>query len=94
MKQHSLDLAALVFGVAFALAGAVILLVESTNVDVGPLWGFAVVSIAVGVVTLLVTLVRSRHEPVAVAQSVEAPLEPDPAVSVASGEPADDLADG
>ena len=85
MKQHSLDLAALVFGVAFALSGAVILLAESTRVDIGPLWGFAVVSIAVGVVTLLVTLVRSRNEP------VEATV---PAVSVASGEPADDLGDG
>ena len=88
MKQHSLDLAALVFGVAFAISGAVIMLAESTRVDIGPLWGFAVVSIAVGVVTLLVTVVRSRHEP------VEAPDGPTATVSVATSEPSDDLGDG
>jgi hypothetical protein len=82
MKQHSMDLAALVFGVAFTISGAVIMLAESTSVDIGPLWGIALVSIAVGVVTLLVTLARSRHEPVA------AP------VSAANGEPLDDLGDG
>jgi hypothetical protein len=82
MKQHSLDLGALVFGVAFTLAGAVIMLAESTSVDVGPLWGFAVVSIAVGVVTLLVTLVRSRAEPV------------EATVSVAGSEPVDDVGNG
>ena len=87
MKQHSLDLAALVFGVAFAIAGAVIILSESTDLDIGPLWGFAVVSIAVGVVTLLVTLVRSRHEPVA------APPEPVKA-SVGGSEPGDDVGEG
>jgi hypothetical protein len=85
MKRHSLDLAALVFGVAFAISGALILLAESTDVGIGPLWGFAVVSIAVGVVTLLVTVVRSRHEPVAATV---------PTSSVASGEQTNDLGDG
>jgi hypothetical protein len=85
MKQHSLDLAALVFGVAFTLAGGIIVLAERTDLDIGPLWGFAVVSIAVGVVTMLVTLLRSRHEP------VEATVA---AASAASGEQADDLGDG
>jgi hypothetical protein len=84
MKQHPLDLAALVFGVAFALAGAIIVLAESTDLDIGALWGFAVVSIAVGVVTLLVTLLRARHEP------AEATVP----VSVASGEAGDDVGEG
>ena len=88
MKQHSTDLVALVFGVAFTIAGVVIILAQSTSVDIGPLWGFAVVSIAVGVVTLLVTLVRSRPEP------VEATVPAASAVSVATSEPDDDLADG
>jgi hypothetical protein len=74
-----------VFGLAFTLAGAVIMLAERTSVDIGPLWGFAVVSIAVGVVTLLVTIARSRHEP------VESSL---PAASVASRDPGEDLGDG
>jgi hypothetical protein len=87
MKQHSLDLAALVFGVAFALAGAIIILAESTDLDIGPLWGFAVVSIAVGVVTLLVTVLRARPEAVVPAPEPET-------VSVASGEAVDDLGDG
>ncbi len=88
MKQHSTDLAAFVFGVAFTIAGAVIMLAESTSIDVGPLWGFAIVSIAVGFVTLLVTIARSRRDP------VEAPLEPELRVSAAGGEPADDIGDG
>jgi hypothetical protein len=87
MKQHSLDLAALVFGVAFTLAGAIIILAESTDLDIGPLWGFAVVSIAVGVVTLLVTVLRARPEP------VDAPPEP-VTVSVASSETGHDVGEG
>jgi hypothetical protein len=63
------------------------MLAERTDLDIGPLWGFAVVSIAVGVVTLLVTLVRSRHEPVAASPETVT-------VSVASREPADNLGDG
>jgi hypothetical protein len=88
MNQHSTDLAALVFGVAFTIAGAVIMLAESTSVDVGPLWGCAIVSIAVGFVTLLVTIARSRRDP------VEAPLGPERLVSAAGDEPGDGVVDG
>jgi hypothetical protein len=82
MKQHSTDLVALVFGVAFTIAGVVIILDQSTSVDIGPLWGFAVVSIAVGVVTLLVTIARSRRMPV------------EATASSPSGESTGDLGDG
>jgi len=68
--------------VAFAISGAVIMVTQRTSIDVGPQWGIAIVAIAVGAVTLLVTIARSGRDP------VEAP------VSGAASEPADDLADG
>jgi hypothetical protein len=82
MNRHPTDLVALVFGVAFAISGTIIVATQASSVDVGPAWGTAVVAIAVGAVILLATLVRSRHEP------VEVP------VSAAAGEPAEDVADG
>ena len=82
MKQHAVDLVALVFGVAFAIAGGVIILGQTTSVDVGPGWGIAIVAIAVGTLTLLGTVARSGRDTDA------APA------SVASSEPADDVADG
>ena len=81
MKQHATDIVALVFGVAFAITGGLVLVTQSTSVDVGPPWGLAVVAIAVGTVTLLATLARSRRD-----------ADPAPA-SVAASEPADDLAE-
>src|SRR5262249_17134934 len=82
MKRHSPDIAALVFGVAFAITGALVVVTQATRVDVGPPWGLAVVAIAVGTVILLATLVRSRREP------VEVPA------SAPTSESVDDLGDG
>jgi hypothetical protein len=75
MKQHPPDVIALVFGLAFAISGALILVTQGTGIDVGLQWGFAVVAIAVGAVTLLATLVRTRREPVDVL--AEVPVSPE-----------------
>ena len=39
MKRHRTDITALVFGVAFAISGALILVTQATDVHVGPQWG-------------------------------------------------------
>jgi hypothetical protein len=71
MKRHRTDITALVFGVAFAISGALILVTQATDVHVGPQWGIAVVAIAIGSVTLLATLLRTRPEP------IEQPVNPE-----------------
>jgi hypothetical protein len=58
MKQHPTDLVALLFGLAFALAGGIVLVTQATNFDVSPQWGAAVSLIVLGVVALAATVAR------------------------------------
>jgi hypothetical protein len=76
MKRHRPDITALVFGVAFAITGALVLVTQATSIDVGPPWGLAVVAIAVGTVILLATLMRSRAEPVEATETIDVPVSP------------------
>jgi hypothetical protein len=59
MTKHSTDLLALLFGLAFAIAGAIVLVTQATNFDVSPQWGAAVGLIVLGVVALAATVVRA-----------------------------------
>ena len=59
MKRHPIDVLALLFGLAFAIAGAIVLLTQATSVDVSPQWGAAVGLIVLGVVALAATVARA-----------------------------------
>jgi hypothetical protein len=82
MRRHRLDLVALLFGFAFAIAGAGYLLRETTDAISNPTWATGLGMILLGAIALVATLARGRDD-----------AEPAPA-SVASSEPVDDLADG
>jgi hypothetical protein len=59
MKQHPTDLVALLFGLAFAIAGGIVLVTQATNFDVSPQWGAAVGLIVLGAVALVATVARA-----------------------------------
>jgi uncharacterized membrane protein HdeD (DUF308 family) len=59
MTKHPTDLLALLFGLAFTIAGVIVVVTQSTNVDVSPQWGAAVGLIVLGVVALVATVVRA-----------------------------------
>jgi len=59
MSRHPIDLLALLFGLAFAISGAIVIVTQATSVDVSPQWGAAVGLIVLGVVALGVTLFRA-----------------------------------
>ena len=59
MKQHPTDLVALLFGLAFAIAGGIVIVTQATSVDVSPQWGAAVGLIVLGVVALVATVARA-----------------------------------
>ena len=74
MKQHPTDLVALLFGLAFAIAGALVIVTQATSVDVSPQWGAAVGLIVLGVVALVATVARGhdgtvRHDGAPLPQS-------------------------
>ena len=62
MKQHSTDLVALLFGLAFAISGALVVVTQATSVDVSPQWGAAVGLIILGAVALAVTVARAAND--------------------------------
>ena len=62
MKQHRSDLVALLFGVAFTIAGGLVMVTQATDVDVDPHWGAATGLILLGVVALVATVARARGE--------------------------------
>jgi hypothetical protein len=59
MKRHPIDVLALLFGLAFAISGAIVLVTQATSVDVSPQWGAAVGLIVLGVVALAATVARA-----------------------------------
>jgi hypothetical protein len=62
MKKHPTDLVALLFGLAFTIAGALVLVTQTTSADVNPRWGAAVGLIVLGAVAMAVTLSRARRD--------------------------------
>jgi uncharacterized membrane protein HdeD (DUF308 family) len=59
MTKHPTDLLALLFGLAFTIAGVIVVVTQATDVDVSPQWGAAVGLIVLGVVALVATVVRA-----------------------------------
>jgi hypothetical protein len=59
MKRHPIDVLALLFGLAFAISGAIVLVTQATSVEVSPQWGAAVGLIVLGVVALAATVARA-----------------------------------
>jgi len=62
MNQHRSDLVALLFGLAFTIAGALVIVDQASGVSVNPHWGAAVGLILLGVVALVATVARARSE--------------------------------
>ena len=71
MKRHRLDLVALFFGSAFAIAGAGYLVHETTDAISDPTWATGLGLLLLGAIALVATLARGRPEP------VEAPVSPE-----------------
>jgi hypothetical protein len=59
MTKHPTDLLALLFGLAFSIAGGIVIVTQATSVDVSPQWGAAVGLIVLGVVALVATVARA-----------------------------------
>jgi hypothetical protein len=83
MKRHPLDVLALLFGLAFAISGVIVVLTQSTSVDVSPQWGAAVGLIVLGVVALAATIARTDDRRVRPAAAH------DPASPVSAEDPTD-----
>ena len=62
MRQHRSDLVALLFGLAFTIAGALVIVTQASGLDVDPHWGAAAGLILLGVVALVATVARARSE--------------------------------
>ena len=62
MKKHSTDLFALLFGLAFAIAGAAVIASQASSADISPQWIAATGLIVLGAVALATTLLRSQHD--------------------------------
>jgi hypothetical protein len=62
MKQHRTDLLALLFGLAFSIAGTIVIVTQATSIDVSPAWGAAVGLIVLGVVALAATVTRAAND--------------------------------
>ena len=63
MKRHRSDLLALLFGLAFTIAGALVIVTQATGVNVNPHWGAAAGLIGLGIVALVATVARAHSEP-------------------------------
>ena len=59
MRRHSTDLAGLLFGIAFTIAGAGFLVRETTDTTVDPAWVAGLGLMLLGVVALVATLARA-----------------------------------
>ena len=82
LRHHRIDLVALLFGSAFAIAGVGYLLRETTDAISNPTWATGLGMILLGAIALVATLARTRDD-----------ADPAPG-SAASSEPVDDLTDG
>lgn len=63
MKKHPTDMAALLFGLAFAIAGVAVIVSQTSDTAINGRWVAAMGLILLGLVALSGTLVRSRPEP-------------------------------
>ena len=63
MKTHRTDLLALLFGLAFLIAGAAFIPAELTDANIDGAWVAAVGFVLLGLVALVVTLTRGGREP-------------------------------
>jgi hypothetical protein len=61
MRRHSTDLAGLLFGIAFAVAGTAFLLRETTDASVDPAWVSGLGLMFLGAIALVATLARSSR---------------------------------
>jgi drug/metabolite transporter (DMT)-like permease len=61
MHRHSIDLGGLLFGLAFAIAGASFLVREATDTSIDPAWATGLGLMLLGAVALVVTLARATH---------------------------------
>jgi hypothetical protein len=86
MHRHSNDLVGLLFGLAFAIAGASFLVRETTDANIDPAWATGLGLMLLGTVALVATLARAtgrdqldpaRAESAEPAESVEAAESPD-----------------
>jgi hypothetical protein len=59
MHRHSTDLAALLFGLAFAIAGTSFLVRETTDTTIDPAWVTGLGLMLLGTVALVATLARA-----------------------------------
>ena len=59
MHRHSIDLAGLLFGLAFTIAGTSFLVRETTNTSVDPAWATGLGLMLLGTVALVATLARA-----------------------------------
>jgi hypothetical protein len=73
MKQHRSDLVALLFGLAFTIAGALVIITQASGLDVNPHWGAAAGLILLGIVALVATVARARSEHPEDSPTAEAP---------------------
>ena len=78
MKRHPIDVLALLFGLAFAISGTIVLVTQATSLEVSPQWGAAVGLIVLGVVALAATLARADDRALrrGAAPVVDSPVSP------------------
>lgn len=80
MRRHSTDLVGLLFGIAFAVAGAAFLLHETTDAAVNPAWVSGLGLMFLGAVALVATLARGsgrRHVEPTASESLITPVPDD-----------------
>src|SRR6266576_331123 len=77
MRRHSTDLAGLLFGVAFAVAGTALLLRETTDTSVDPAWVSGLGLMFLGAIALIATLARSSGRSHVGPAPAELPTTPD-----------------
>jgi hypothetical protein len=79
MTKHTTDLVALLFGLAFAIAGGIVLVTQATDFDVSPQWGAAVGLIVLGAVALVATVARAAGDGLArvPAEEPDSPVSPE-----------------
>jgi hypothetical protein len=81
MKQHPIDLFALLIGLAFAVTGAGVVIAQATDSAVSGRAAAAAGLILLGVVALAVTLLRNRESPAPIDPAAADPAGVDPSGS-------------
>ncbi len=77
MKTHRSDLVALLFGLAFTIAGALVIATQVSGLDVNPHWGAAAGLILLGIVALVATVARARGEHADFSRDTEPQVSPE-----------------